>query len=602
MPYVLATSRQRHRRPQYGKDPLTGQDRVALKDPYGSSVPYFTQPLRRRMRVTTGSKMWGIAEGIDTGSHRNDESGLAIRLRGQRRGDDAFFAPPNPGKMVVSVAAPPMKPKPEKPKSAKSSKSRIVSRGKIRNALVKPKCAKHESKAKSPVVLCLPCGSMPPASMTKCAHLLYGNLTFLSIQNRNFQLYSSSKQDRAQQQLHHGFEKGSPDEPKRHFEAFSAMSRGEIGRRRADIRIPGSSSDEKEVGVPTIGPAVTYVTPPAAARIDGTQIVSPKVDLGSPSHDIDAEVGPDTTMTRIVQGQAAKFFVNSNGEEEAQDFVPQNMRAPRSGKQGLWPKDGEYLNLTPDVRKLETHSQDGSSVVQENDNMRDTETLDSNNTRIMPSKRCVSVKNLIATDVVAQISSVSSYNEISNRMNHPEHPPSVLEAPIVRIDNRSAYPPNSDNLTRRYSNDSDSEDEEEKVQMMLTPAVTVRRGNQQIRKVATMVYEGTSDGGNIFGEQLLETASGRIRVSQEGDSAVQDVDSILDLDDNRSFVSQAYSIETQDRNTIRDKTKPRPVTRELTCAPIVTIEASMKPGAPEVHSPSSGPSSRPIPSTRIPRR
>ena len=330
------------------------------------------------------------------------------------------------------------------------------------------------------------------------------------------------------------------------------MSRGEIGRRQADIRIPGSNPDEKEVGVPTIGPAVTYVTPPAAARIDGTQLVSPKVDLGSPSHGIDDEVSPGTAMARIVQGQAAKFFVNSNGEEEAQDFVPQNMRAPRSGKQGLWPKDDEYLNLTPDVRKLETQSQEGSSVVQENNKMIDAETLDSNDTRITPSKRNVSVKNLIATDVV--------------------------------------------------THDNDSEDEEEKVQMMLTPVVTVRRGNQQIRKVAMMVYEGTSDEENVVGEQLLETASGRIRVSQEGDSVVQDVESILDLDDNRSFVSQAYSIETQDRNDISDKTKPRPVTRELTCAPIVTIEASMKPEAPEVHSPSSDPSSKPIPSTRVLRR
>ena len=184
MPYVLSRERRPEHRRRVGRDPLTGQDRVPLKAPYGSSAPYYKNVtaqggifsrVPRRMRVTTGSKNQGISDDVEP-SPQHPPGNV-----GQRRHDGAFFGPPDPaGSIVSAVIIPKVQKRPETP-SRSNKQQMAVHGGRVIRA--KPNDPKHAAKSTTAVeprslLRCHLCGTMPPASMTKRVHMIYGDVAF----------------------------------------------------------------------------------------------------------------------------------------------------------------------------------------------------------------------------------------------------------------------------------------------------------------------------------------------------------------------------------------------------------------------------------------
>ena len=101
---------------------------------------------------------------------------------------------------------------------------------------------------------------------------------------------------------------------------------------------------------------------------------------------------------------------------------------------------------------------------------------------------------------------------------------------------------------------------ESKDEVMHRPVITVRRGHQAVRK------HSIDDYGEV-GAQLMETESGRFRVAMEGDSIMQDGESVLDLDDvsimSRSTIGEMISPmkEAPSKAPASAHQVPRPLTR-----------------------------------------
>ena len=101
------------------------------------------------------------------------------------------------------------------------------------------------------------------------------------------------------------------------------------------------------VSVPTIGPAITYIVPSAAAHVDGTQLVanlSPKVDL-QPALCMGSTT---TTQVRLWRASFRRKLRISLSSAMRWSKDPSKNRSlsksanpahTRPGKQGLWPKE-----------------------------------------------------------------------------------------------------------------------------------------------------------------------------------------------------------------------------------------------------------------------
>ena len=694
MPYVLSRERRPEHRRRVGRDPLTGQDRVPLKAPYGSSAPYYKNVtaqggifsrVPRRMRVTTGSKNQGISDDVEP-SPQHPPGNV-----GQRRHDGAFFGPPDPaGSIVSAVIIPKVQKRPETP-SRSNKQQMAVHGGRVIRA--KPNDPKHAAKSTTAVeprslLRCHLCGTMPPASMTKRVHMIYGDVAFEYVRKTYDDLLGRDQegvqaQSRSQPQPQPESQPQSQPqpqppsqpqqrgralqptrsisgEPRLQFEAFSAMAREGRGRRQADIRIPGSQAEDEMVGVPTIGPAITYIVPSAAARVDGTQLVanlSPKVDLGSPVH---GQYYDDTgaAMARIIQAKASNFFVVSDGVEQGpfkkSQFVPnqQTLRTPRPGKQGLWPKEEKIIIPSTNAGDFSAASADNIILAR----------LEVDADAVLSAKQRVSVENLMTTDLVSQI--LPGVHAVASNVQSDVRPDSALGPPEVHSPIISSIPPDVAHPTEGESGDEndpelsadmyipvattvqaeeaaegetsklgdgvgdpdfqllvnneepatfnqEEEEEEEgedisesKDEVMHRPVITVRRGHQAVRK------HSIDDYGEV-GAQLMETESGRFRVAMEGDSIMQDGESVLDLDDvsimSRSTIGEMISPmkEAPSKAPASAHQVPRPLTRELISPPIVTVSMSMDQSFTEIKRNKTNtpePGQRPIPSTVIIRR
>ena len=505
--------------------------------------------------------------------------------------------------------------------------------------------------------------------MTKTVHLMYDDVAFVYVRNRHDILDSSDPRSVAgqPQQQTSGTHREAPnrapqDDPRHQFAAFSAMAREGRGRRQADIRIPGSQAPDEMTGVPTIGPSITYVAPSAVARVDGMQLVSPKVDLGSPVHGgfFNESMTPGTAMAHIIEAKSSKFFVVADGVEQGPFSYtpnmdgPQQQRAPRTGKQGSWPKDdsaagGDASRIEEDEAEAELENPQSAAVPA------------GDNDAFLPSKR-VSVENLMATDMITQI---SSEQDMAADIPSESRPESVLGPPDtswVHDASMPVLPPRIANKTaeitiegaaekgfvasaltaaseaaqnqldateivrREEGGDDDGDDgtalseaegngskesAHEEQQIMHRPIIMIKRGHQKVRKVAI-----------VGDDELMETASGRFRFAQDGDVIIQDgEESVLDLDsrsvldnDNRSIISRAAfeeimgsdkgMDEVPDASEASGHVRRRPLTRELTSPSIVTVALQMnrdESNEPH-HATALDASQRPIPSTVILRR